>query len=98
MLGGDDRPLYDENIESRLYGGPVVTLDPLGGEGRRGNDALVLYLLDAAEDQLLFHWLGIDLLHHPCGLGLGQARYLLEDRSRVFIPRLQALQVQDGQP
>src|SRR5918997_1959444 len=28
VLGRDDRPLYDQNIEPRLYRGPVVALDP----------------------------------------------------------------------
>src|ERR687886_30293 len=97
VLGGDDRPLDDEHVEARLYGGPVVALDPLGGEARRGYDALVLYLLDAAEDQLLFDGLGVDLLHHPRRLGLGQARYLLEDRPGVLVARLKTLEVEHGQ-
>src|SRR5215218_8598680 len=97
VLGGDDRSLDDEHVQARLYRGPVVALDPLGREGCRGYHALVLYLLDAAEDQLLLYGFGVDLLHHPRGLRLGQARYLLEDRTRVLVPGLQTLQVGHGQ-
>src|SRR3712207_2208459 len=79
VLGGDDRSLYHEHVQARLYGGPVVALDPLGRQRRRGYDALILYLLDAAEDQLLLYGLGVDLLHHPRRFGLGEARYLLEN-------------------
>src|SRR5215212_808042 len=95
VLGGDDRTLDDEHVEAGLDGCPVVALDPLGGEGGGGYDAPVLYLLDAAEDQLLLDGLRVDVLHHPRGLRLGKARYLLKDRPRVLVARLQPLQVED---
>jgi hypothetical protein len=53
--------------------------------------------LHAAEDELLFDRLGVDILHYPRGLVLGQARYLLEDGTRVLVPRLQSLEVEDGE-
>jgi hypothetical protein len=71
VLGRDYGTLDDEYIEASLDGRPVVALYPLGGEARGGDHALVLYLLNAAEDQLLFNRLGVDLLHHPRGLVLG---------------------------
>jgi hypothetical protein len=73
----------------------VVALDALGCEGCRSYDALVLYLLDATEDQLLLDGLGVDLLHDPRGLRLRETGYLLEDRPRILVPGLQALQIQD---
>src|SRR3712207_8803064 len=48
----------------------------------------------AAEDELFFDRLGVDILHYPRGLVLGQARYLLEDGTRVLVPRLQSLEVE----
>ena len=95
-LGRDHCPLHDEHVEARLYGGPVV-LDPLGREGCSGYDAPILYLLDAAEDQLLLDGLGVDVLHDPRSLRLGKARYLLEDGTGVLVARLQPLEVEDGE-
>jgi hypothetical protein len=63
----------------------------------RGYNAAVLDLLYAAEDQLLLDGLGVDVLHDPRGLSLRQTRYLLEDRTRIFVTRLQTLQVQDSE-
>src|SRR3712207_2147476 len=51
----------------------------------------------AAEDELFFDRLGVDILHDPGGLVLGQARYLLEDGTRVLVPGLQSLEVQYGE-
>src|SRR4051812_7770606 len=97
MLGGDDGALNYEYVEAGLYSGPVVALDPLRSEAGSGNNALVLYLLDAAEDELLLYGLHVDLLHHARGLLLRQARYLLEDRRGVLVARLDPLEVEDGE-
>src|SRR5215208_376869 len=98
VLGGDHGSLDNEYVEAGLYGRPVVTLDPLGRERGRRYDAPVLYLLHPAEDELFFDRLGVDILHYPRGLVLGQARYLLEDGTRVLVPRLQSLEVEYGKP
>ena len=88
VLGGDHRPLDDQHVEAGLYGGRVVALDPLRGERGRRYDALVLYLLHTPKDELFFDRLGVDVLHDPGGLVLGQARYLLEDGTGVLVPSL----------
>ena len=98
VLGRDDRPLDDEHVEARLYRRPVVLLHALGREGGGGDDALVLYLLDAPEDKLFLDGLGVEFLHDPGGLVLGEARYLFEDGSRVLVARLYAFQVEHREP
>src|SRR5215210_3365983 len=97
VLGGDHGPLDDEDVQASLYGRSVVTLDTLGRERGRRYDAFVLYLLHAPEDELFFDGLGVDILHDPCCLVLGQARYLLEYGTRILVPGLQSLEVQHGE-
>jgi hypothetical protein len=97
VLGRDHGPLDHEYVEARLYGRLVVPLDPLGRKGGRRYDAPVLYLLHPAEDEFLFDRLGVDVLHYPRGLVLGQARYLLEDGTRILVPRLKSLEVEYGE-
>jgi hypothetical protein len=98
VLGRDHGTLHDEDVEPGLYGGPVVLLYPLGRQGGGGYNATRLYLLHPAEDELLFYGLLVELLQDARGLVLGQARYLLEDRLRVLVAGLQALQVQHREP
>src|ERR671932_1867010 len=75
----------------------MITLYPLRGEARRRDNALVLNLLDAAEDQLFLYGFRVDILHHACGLSLRQTGYLLKNRPRILKARLDAFEVQDGQ-
>ena len=75
----------------------MVAFHPLRREAGGGDHTLILYLLDAAEDQLLLHRLRVELLHDARGLVLGQASYLLEDGSRILVPRLYPFEVQDGE-
>src|SRR5215210_515540 len=88
VLRGDHRPLDYQHVEAGLDGGPVIALDPLGRERGRRYDALVLYLLHATEDELFLDRLGVDVLHDPGRLVLGQAGYLFEDGTWVLVPRL----------
>ena len=50
VLGGDNGTLNDEDVETGLDGGAVVAFHPLGRKAGGGDHALILYLLDAAED------------------------------------------------
>jgi hypothetical protein len=88
VLGGDDRTLDDQNVEAGFYGGPVVALDALGRERGSRYHTFVFDLLHAAEDQLFLDRLGVDVLHDPGRLVLGQAGYLLEDGTGVLVSGL----------
>ena len=98
VLGRHDRALDHEDVELGLERELVVALDLLRRQRRGGGDAGVLDLADALVDQLFLDGLLIDLLHAPRRLVVGQLRDLGEDRIRVLVAGLKALEVEHRKP
>ena len=98
VLGRDHRPLDHQDVQLGLQDVPRVAGHALGGKGRRRDDAGLLDLANAPDDELVLDALGVELLHATGGLLGRQVPDLIEDRLRVLVAGLEALQVEDGEP
>ena len=95
VLGRDDRPLDDEDVEPRLDCHLVVLAHFLRRQRAAGNGAAGLDFLDPPGDQLRLHRLGVDLLHQPRRFVLGRGGDRLQPLLGVLEARPDPLQVQD---
>src|ERR1700743_1826242 len=74
----------------------IVRADLLGGQRRRGSDAVGLDLLDAPRDQLRLDRLAIDVLHLARGDVRREGGNALELLLGVLVAAVDALEVEDG--
>ena len=98
MANRRDGALHDENVSASFLRDSSkfrrALWDRADGRGR----AVVLHLADAGRDQIFLNRLLINFLEQTGDLGLVGFDNFLEDFPRIFVARLHAFEVQDGEP
>ena len=97
VLGGDDRALDDEDVETRFQRHLVVGADLLRGQRGGGDDAMGLDLLNPAGDQLGLDGLAVHVLHLARGDVRREGGDPLELGVGVLVAAVDAFEVEHGE-
>ena len=87
--------LHDEHVRAGLLRDVGTLLGPRRHAGDRARHARVLYLLDAFADELRLDRLAVRLFQHRVEGGLVGGGDPLDDRARVLVTRVHAVEVED---
>src|SRR5258708_6341106 len=94
MPGREHGALHDQDVRARALDHLHALLGASGNARYRAWNSRVLYRLDALADQLRLDRLAINLLEQGVDAGLVRLRNLLDDRFRVLVTRVHAIEVQ----
>ena len=97
VLGRDDRPLDDEDVELSFEDVLREFRHALRCKRRARDDAAGLDLADALADELGLDRLGVDVLDHLRLLGRERPAIRSYTVMRVFVARPETFEVQDGE-